>query len=110
VAKSLGVKTESRTIGVLAAEIQNTVQSLVKGGKCTSETEEFYNALVTDLRAFIRAYRNPAVHQFKQFDDNQAFTLITVVGDFMGHLEKSLVDWDNPTIPKVPTRNSNASP
>lgn len=110
VAKSLGIKTESRTIGVLAAEIQNTVQSLVKGGKCTSETEESYNEWVTDLRAFIRAYRNPAVHQFKQFDDNQAFTLITVVGDFMGHLEKSFVDWDNPTIPKVPTGNSNAFP
>jgi len=101
-AKSLSIKTESRTIGALATEIQQSIQTLVKTGVCTVEVEEFYNALVTDLRAFVRAYRNPAVHRFKQFDDDQAFTLVTVVGDFMQHMEKSFGDWQNPTIPKLP--------
>ena len=103
-AKSLSIKTESRTIGALATEIQESIKLLVKTGASTSEVEEFYNALVTDLRAFIRAYRNPAVHRLRQFDDDQAFTLVTVVGDFMRHLEKNFSDWQNPTIPKLPSQ------
>jgi hypothetical protein len=69
VATSLGLNTEGLTVGVIAAEIQNLVRSLTKSRACSSEVEQFYNALVMDLRTFVRAYRNPVVHGFQVFTD-----------------------------------------
>jgi hypothetical protein len=101
VATSLGIHTEGLTVGGIAAEIQNSVRSLSKSGACGSDVEQFYNALVMDLRAFIRAYRNPVVHGFQVFTDQQANNLVVTVGDFMMHLVDNFGDLKNPTMPKL---------
>ncbi|MBZ5504651.1 MAG: hypothetical protein LAO78_04100 [Acidobacteriia bacterium] len=100
-AMSLGINIQGLTIGAIAAEIQNSVRSLTKAGTCSAEVEQFYNALVTDLRAFARAYRNPAVHGFQNFTDQQANNLVITVSDFMGHLVANFGDLQNPTLPKL---------
>jgi hypothetical protein len=101
VATSLGINTESLTVGNIAAEIQNSVRNLTKAGACSSDVEQFYNALVMDLRTFVRAYRNPAVHGFQTFTDQQANNLVITVGDFMTHLVTNFGDLQNPTMPKL---------
>jgi hypothetical protein len=101
VATSLGLNTEGLTVGVIAAEIQNLVRSLTKSRACSSEVEQFYNALVMDLRTFVRAYRNPVVHGFQVFTDQQANNLVVTVGDFMTHLVENFGDLRNPTVPKL---------
>jgi hypothetical protein len=99
VAKSLGVATELRTLGQIAADIQESIRTRVRVGGCGAESEEFYNELVTDIRAFARAYRNPAVHKLQTFDETTAIAMIPVVGHFMQHLVKHFGDFNNPTPP-----------
>ncbi|MGH9634021.1 MAG: hypothetical protein ACRD72_04225 [Candidatus Angelobacter sp.] len=107
VAKSLGINTESLSLGQVAAEVQESVRKMAKSGLCNAETEEFYNALVTDIRAFARAYRNPAVHKLQTFDDATANSMIAVVGDLMRHLVKHFGDFNSPKPPQFALVASN---
>jgi len=101
VANSLNIDSEPLTMGGIATEVQRVVRERCKNGDLDSYAEQMYNRLVVDINAFAKAYRNPTLHGFEHYNEQEALELTTHVGGFIRDLGKAFgPDLNNPKMPK----------
>lgn len=88
VAASLGITYTSQNWGGVSREISDKMKATPKT-PAWIKREPIYAEVLMDIQSISKAHRNPVIHEIsKNYDDNEAGYLLTVVGTFISHLAK----------------------